>query len=1073
MASSDFRKNWIDIVSPKEDFKFNRRIDWDNISENDFYQSSNFPEHYFSSDFLKSNSNNINFIQNSLFDHSELPIQEIKPNEFRSFLDLWDPLKLSIPKLLLDTYPNLYSICSPSAVENIVDLLINRLVDLSDGLLWNQYLLFRKPGAFFTAQIQIQNNQLPSRAVYSDFIFSLRRDALATLFHDYPVYEFYIGIIYTHWWSFIIEFLDRLVEDRSAIASKFSIPSSSILSNIEGSLSDPHRFSRTVLILSFSYSPDTSPSQHYRLVYKPKTLELEFKYYEFLSYLNTSSNLSPFRILNILCMSNYGYVEFISRDTNTSVIDLPQFYYLLGRLSSVLWLLGCTDLHHENLIISSNQLILVDAETIFDSPIPTVSTAEVNDQPTKLETLVFRSLLTCGLLPFWTHYGALNTPIDISAIGIETPPTAISSKEGWLHINTDAMTSGTINLPSKLPSTLPYQIGSQNIFHEFIDHFISGFESQSSFFISNASYLLKPNGFIDSFLGIKRRALIRSTQIYYTVQRQQFSPTALSSFVNQFLVLEKLSRGFLTYNDKPNHWPIFHSEKHQMINLDIPMFEHNIGSCQFTTSLNTKAELYFPDAHESVRQRLHDLDTSAISFQVLLIRGSFAASSLHLPTYLPLSSFSSPSPSPSSLSDISENIDPSQLIIRDLISTVYHDSNFRCQWLGFNLHLSNVYSFFSLDCSLFSGIASFPSYINLLYKSNHLDSYLSPSDLNILDKINQSTKATLSFWIDYPDPSPLLRWWRDGSHGLCGCAGQLLALSLSSSCNIDLFLIPEAFDLCVSTLRVSLLHGSVGLLPALISIGTSTSLDLASRLAKHNCLEIINSNLYNLNDEEPTLGFLHGSSGIIAVFSRIFLTFQDDIYLDLARSALDYERKQYNSILDIPPVIHHSFFDTTTFISKNQVFSLDLSSGLSGILLSRLCLFSTPLWDDQCLAEVLYFLGFLLDHRQLLSGLNLSHGRLGPVAVVDLALNLPLNLPSHLESRLYQFVLDQRSIILNHLASPNPQFYPNRCLPVHPLGFFNGLMGISYYFESIDSGSSDFTYFLTGGLLSLPLEKVK
>lgn len=1071
---SDFRSSWISSVSPNEAFKFNRRIAWDNISESDFYNLFQSPDQYFTSSFLDSNRNNITFIQKSLFEHSELPLNKPKANETRSFVDLWDPLKLCVPALLYDYNPQLDNLCSACAIENIVDLLINRLVDLSDALLWDQFLLFRKPGAFFTAQINIQNDHPPSRLVYTDFIFSLRRDSLSTLFRDFPVYEFYVGIIFSHWWSFITEFLDRLALDRSAISSTFSIPENFILSEIEGSLSDPHRFSRTVLILSFTSSSDLKGSQNYRLVYKPKPLELEYKYYNFLSSLNSISTRVPFRTLEILCRSNYGYVEYIFRDNVDEASDLSFFYYMLGRLSSVLWLLGCTDLHHENLIISSNQLILVDAETIFDSPIPSEPSGEGNAQPTKLETLIFRSLLTCGLLPFWTHYGALNTPVDISAIGIDTPSSNLSSRDGWLYINTDAMTAGKINVSSKIPSTLPYGIGSPNSFSKYIGDFVSGFEEQSEFFITNSSLFLETGGLIDSFLGTTRRALIRATQTYYTVQRQQFLPSSLSSFTNQFLVLEKLARGFLTYLDKPSHWPIFHSEKHQMLNLDIPMFEHNIGSSKFITSLNDTADLHFPDAHHSVRERLSELDASAISFQLLVIRGSFDAALLHFPCFLPFSSFT-PQPLsslPKSVSICNDKIDPCLLAIRLLISNVFYDSSFRCQWFGFNLTVSNVYSFYSLNCSLFSGMASFSSFIGLFLKSTEANSILTTSELSILNRIEDSTKSTLSFWIDHSEPSLLLRWWRDGSLGLSGCGGHLLALTLSSPRNIDSFFIPEVFDLCTATFRLSLLHGSVGLIPALIRIGTASSLDLASRLAKHNCHEILKANLFRRNDHHPSLGFLHGSSGIIAVFSRIYLSFPEEIYLDIAYSALEYERSQFHSDLCIPPVIKQTFFDRTTFTSEDQVFSLDLESGLTGILLSRLCLYSTPLWDEACLTEVLSFLEVLLDYRFLISGLNLAHGRLGPLAVVDLALNLPLNLPSSLKIRLHQFVLEQRDIILSDLSASHPEYYPDRCLSVHPLGFFNGLIGIAYYFSSVKSGSTHFTYYLTGGLLSTPLQTV-
>ena len=50
----NFETNWVNSVSPNEAFKFKRRIDWDNISEEDLYRYSKSPEHYFTSDFLLS-----------------------------------------------------------------------------------------------------------------------------------------------------------------------------------------------------------------------------------------------------------------------------------------------------------------------------------------------------------------------------------------------------------------------------------------------------------------------------------------------------------------------------------------------------------------------------------------------------------------------------------------------------------------------------------------------------------------------------------------------------------------------------------------------------------------------------------------------------------------------------------------------------------------------------------------------------------------------------------------------------------------------------------------------------------
>ena len=1065
---NDFRSKWISFVSSNEPHKFDRRLDWDNLSQDEFFTCLQSPDIFFSIEFLNFNEKYISLVQKFLFDNSELPIDVVLPSEYKSFVDLWSPLKICLPQFLVDSYPHLTKSCTSQSLLNLIDLLISRLVDLSDYLLWTEFLKFRRPGQFFLAQINIHNNQLPPRSIYQDFIFSLRRDSLSSLFSTYPVYKFFIGVTFSHWLSFIVELLERITNDRTSLQLYFSIPSSFLLSAIDGDLSDSHRFGRSVLILTFVPSVPGSLSQQFRLVYKPKSLELELKYYNFLTYLNSSSTLPPFRILKILSKCDYGFVEYISRDLLTLQADLPDFYCFLGRLSSVLLLLGCTDLHHENLIVSSNQLVLVDAETIFDSTIDVSSSASVSGGPTELERLVFRSLLTCGLLPFWTHYGPHNIPIDISAIGIESPQSSTTLKDGWLYINTDAMLSGSVETTSIVPSTLPYEIGSSNLFQNYIEDFISGFQSQSEVLIDLRDLLLIDDGPIDSFRGVKRRALIRSTQIYYTVQRQQFSPLALSSFFDQFLVLEQLSLGYLTSRDKPNNWPIFHSEQHQMINLDIPMFEHKIGSDIFSTSLNSTANLSFSDSHASVRKRLKDLDSSAISFQTLLIKGAFDSSSLHKIPYLDSDSINIPCPD--SVKPISSAVpDYShiwQLTLQQLVSNVYYDNFYRCQWLGCNLSISNVYSFFALNCSLFSGIAAFPSYLQIAFNDNDHVKYIS-SESDILDKIKTSTKSTMSFWIDHPDHSTILRWWRDSPHGLNGCGGHLLSLSISSTPDIDRLFIPEIFELCTNNLRVSLLNGSVGLIPALTTIGTPSALDLSDRLGKHICTELISSNSFSFEDQHFPLGFFHGTSGLISVFSRLFHFSPESQFLELARTALDYERHFYDLEHLIPPVIHTSFCAQTTYAAKDRIFSFDLATGLSGVLLSRLCLHGTPLWDETCLKEVHHFVKFLLDHRHLFAGINLSHGRLGPLSVIELVLKSPVFLPSHLESSIYQFISEQRHIISQELMRTKPHYYPNRGLTLDPLGFFNGLLGISYYFKSIDSHNSNFTTFLTSGLLDL------
>ena len=187
-----------------------------------------------------------------------------------------------------------------------------------------------------------------------------------------------------------------------------------------------------------------------------------------------------------------------------------------------------------------------------------------------------------------------------------------------------------------------------------------------------------------------------------------------------------------------------------------------------------------------------------------------------------------------------------------------------------------------------------------------------------MQRIKTSTESTLTYWIDNADRSSLLRWWCDCPHGINGCGGHLLALSNSPSIDIDIdsFFIPEVFDLCVTSLRISLLNGSVGLIPALTSIGSPLSLELAHRLGNYVCTELAELTPFQLHDKEFPIGFFHGTSGITSVFTRLYLSSPADIYLDLAQAALDYERSLFNSDFLIPPVVHNSFFAHNSYSSK-------------------------------------------------------------------------------------------------------------------------------------------------------------
>lgn len=62
----------------------------------------------------------------------------------------------------------------------------------------------------------------------------------------------------------------------------------------------------------------------------------------------------------------HGFTSFVERRLPPES-DLGTFYRSAGRMVGVLYLLGGTDAHFENLIVSGTSLALLDAETLFDT----------------------------------------------------------------------------------------------------------------------------------------------------------------------------------------------------------------------------------------------------------------------------------------------------------------------------------------------------------------------------------------------------------------------------------------------------------------------------------------------------------------------------------------------------------------------------------------------------------------------------------------------------------------------------------------------------------------------------------
>ena len=84
---------------------------------------------------------------------------------------------------------------------------------------------------------------------------------------------------------------------------------------------------------------------------------------EFLSWINSKGLSKPFRVLEVIAKEEYGWIEFVEHRACRSKKEVKDFYHRAGSLLAVLYAMGTTDCHMENLIADRDQLILIDMET--------------------------------------------------------------------------------------------------------------------------------------------------------------------------------------------------------------------------------------------------------------------------------------------------------------------------------------------------------------------------------------------------------------------------------------------------------------------------------------------------------------------------------------------------------------------------------------------------------------------------------------------------------------------------------------------------------------------------------------
>ena len=271
------------------------------------------------------------------------------------FVDLWRVVSaFAVQRLHASLLPEVLEDVDPAAVATLENSLTSRLASLTAGALWEQFRHRRKAGDTFLAYIGNPAEQEgPKKTAYRIFIQGQLESGCARLLEEYPVLGRLISTLVDLWLEASAELLKRVHQDRVQLAATFGFPERARLEALKLGLSDPHRGGRAVVLLTFEGG--------FKLLYKPKDMRLDAAFQRLVEHCNPPTREAPLRSLKHLVRAGYGYVECVEHRLSADAAELERFYSNAGRLLAMLYALGCTDCHHENLMGAGDQLILIPA----------------------------------------------------------------------------------------------------------------------------------------------------------------------------------------------------------------------------------------------------------------------------------------------------------------------------------------------------------------------------------------------------------------------------------------------------------------------------------------------------------------------------------------------------------------------------------------------------------------------------------------------------------------------------------------------------------------------------------------
>ena len=452
----------------------------------------------------------------------------------------------------------------------------------------------------------------------SDERFVYFMDQLKTLekvysiFEEYPVLAQQCSMMVMHWVSFVTEFLSNLCLDWNDICSTFGKETLGQIESISTNVGDTHNQGRSVIFVEFESG--------LKLVYKPRSLEVDVHFNKLLNWLNQHSAGIDLYALKVINKQSHGWVEFIEHKECPPKL-LKHFYKRQGSYLALLYALEATDFHYENIIACGEYPVLVDLESLFQPRI------DGNDQQISnpAQEFIDHSVLRVGILPQKVIYGGDHSEaLDMSGMGGERGQMTPTENIIWENAGTDEMHISRKKLPMERASNLPYSEEKSIRVKDYLEEIIEGFSGTYNQLSEHHNDLISEGGILDMFENDTIRVILRNTQFYGRILSESYHPDLLRDAIDRDFLFEGLWGA-------ASHLPVeaIAAENKDLWRGDVPIFHTTPTSHNIYTSDGVVIESVLNKSGlKAVKDTIKKLNVNDLRRQEWCIRASMTSQSL-------------------------------------------------------------------------------------------------------------------------------------------------------------------------------------------------------------------------------------------------------------------------------------------------------------------------------------------------------------------------------------------------------------------------------------------------------------